>query len=678
MKYILILLLSLSLTKAQALEPSSEKGVSNDTFINYQWALENNGQKLSRDTDDIHPILVESKVGFDIQWKKLQEILKTKVRKETVVAVIDSGISASHDDIKNNVLPGRNFMSDSPRFINDVSDDLGHGTHVAGIIAAEINNSKGISGVADKIKILPLKVYSSGKETEQRSFIERVAKAILFAVDKKVDVINLSLGWPLIIDLPIVKTAIQKALDQNITIVAGAGNDGHALKVLPCSYKEVICVGAIGINGDIPNFSNHGGQVDILAPGEEILSLWPALLLPKNFGLRKYNVVSGTSQATPYVSAAVAVLKSVFPNITSDEIKARLFASSKNDLNWGNKFALNGLVQMASAIEIKPQTVIRPVFKELDQIYINPYDKKFSIDLPIKNYWKASGPVQIQISSLNSNVSFVNRSYSLEKINSQDEISIHVRGYVHDLLKDNSLRFSVSIHHDGKEETYTHESTLSLRTEQIRGLKAYKNISNVKSVLDFEDFNEDAEFYSQSKTDKGIEVSVYRFEGGELIARDPMFIPNATDLYPYFGVVRVDMDFDGVSDYFISAIVKENKEVHIKHFIFNKNLTAKYNQLSEWDFKDEGVLIHQPSVDFVKWNSRELGAVAVPIFWSKGKIPEMDQNPDPFERQSSIDKGLYYLIPLVENGKITLRTRLLNSDANVAQIRKKINARFDE
>src|SRR5690606_723940 len=190
------------------------------------------------------------------------------------------------------------------------------------------------SGVAENIKILPLKVYGGPKEQSQKAFIERVAKAIEYAIEHDADVINMSMGWPLVIDLPIIKNAIQKAMQHNITIVAGAGNDGHGLRVLPCSYEGVICVGATGLEGDIPNFSNYGGQVDIMAPGESILSLWPPLLTPPNFGLKKYNVASGTSQAAPFVSAAAAILKSLFPQITNDEIKARLFASARNDLTW--------------------------------------------------------------------------------------------------------------------------------------------------------------------------------------------------------------------------------------------------------------------------------------------------------------------------------------------------------
>jgi hypothetical protein len=138
------------------------------------------------------------------------------------------------------------------------------------------------------------------------------------------------------------------------------------------------------------------------------------------------------------------------------------------------------------------------------------------------------------------------------------------------------------------------------------------------------------------------------------------------------------MDFDGIDDYFVSAIAKEGKVIKIKHYIFNENLQPKFGNFSEWVLNDEGIVIHQPSLKFAKWNSQFLGFVSVPIFWSKGPIPVADQNPDSFDRKESVGKGLYYLVPVHVNSKIELQTRLLNSEFNINQIRKKTKARFDE
>lgn len=676
MKYF-VLLLFLSL-QTFALEPSRKAGVSNDVFISYQWALQNEGQRLLRDTDDIHPILTESRSGFDIQWKELQDLLRNKKRRETVIAIVDSGVSSSHEDIKDNVLKGFNFTAPNEKLQNDTNDDLGHGTHIAGIIAAHIHNANGIAGVAENIKILPLKVYSAKKETGINSFIERVTKAINYAVESKVDVINLSMGWPLMIDQENIQKAIQRALDQNITVVAGAGNDGHSLRVLPCSYDGVICVGASGLGGDVPNFSNYGGQVDIMAPGEAILSLWPPLLMSKNFGLRKYNISSGTSQAAPFVSAAAAILKSIYPNISNDEITARLFTSARSDLSWDQKFALNGLLQIASAVKAKPQVVVRPVLKKLDQIYVHPVSGEFSFQLPIRNYWTQASAVQIQIDSTNTNIEWSKKSFSLGLMSEQETRLIKIQGRLRDLSINNKLNFTVEIQSAGQQSKFTHESTLALKTDQLKNLKVYHHLPEMKSVVDYTSRNKNAEFYSQKTSDLGIELTIYRFSENQLLARGTYFIPQAVNLYPHIGFSRVDMNCDGIEDYFVTAIIKKGKDIEIKHFVLDQNMKLLNARDSVWNFVDEGILIHQPSLKFVEWDSRYFGKTALPVFWSKGAIPEADLNPDPFDRITEVRRGLYYYMPYLENGVVKLKTRLLTNEQNLAQIRKKIGARFDQ
>lgn len=678
MKFVFVILCLVLSLGAQALEPNRESLLVNDPFSNYQWGLYNKGQKLYRDIDDIHPETRYSKEGYDVQWKELQNILKGKNRKETIVAIIDSGLSVSHEDIKDNALKGFNFAAPNEQMQHLVNDDIGHGTHIAGIIAAHIGNATGIAGVAENIKILPLKVYGGPKEQSQKAFIERVAKAIEYAIEHDADVINMSMGWPLVIDLPIIKNAIQKAMQHNITIVAGAGNDGHGLRVLPCSYEGVICVGATGLEGDIPNFSNYGGQVDIMAPGESILSLWPPLLTPPNFGLKKYNVASGTSQAAPFVSAAAAILKSLFPQITNDEIKARLFASARNDLTWDQKFALNGLLQIANAIKVQPQAVVRPVLKNLDQIYVDSVSGVFEFDLPMKNYWRSSSEISIQVLSDNSNIRWTQSSFSLPALSQGERKNLKVRGAVKDLTQNNKLLFRVEVRVNGKKDVYGHESTLALKLNSVKKIKSYTGLPQLSSVMDYESADKNAEFFSQKLSDEGLDLSVYKFTGNNLASRGSFFIESGVSLYPSVGVVRLDIDNDGIDEYFVTAILKKDKTVEIKHYVLNDRLNLVDGKNSIWNFVDEGILIHQPSLKFVEWDSAELGRVLVPIFWSQGRVPAADLNPDPFDRINSVGKGLFYFQPVIVDGAVKTRTRLLTSEDNIAQIRKKIDARFDE
>ena len=677
MKILLLIFVLLS-SKAIALEPNRESLLVNDPFSNYQWGLYNKGQRLYRDTDDIHPEIRESKEGYDIQWRELQNILNGKNRKDTVVAVIDSGLSVSHDDIKDNALKGFNFVTTNEQMQQLVNDEIGHGTHIAGIIAAHIADAKGIAGVASNIKILPLKVYGGGKESSETAFIERVAKAIHYAIDQNVDVINMSMGWPLVIDLPVIRNAIQKALKHNITIVAGAGNDGHALRVLPCSYEGVICVGSTGIAGDIPGFSNYGGQVDIMAPGESILSLWPPLLTPPNFGLKNYNVASGTSQSAPFVSAAAAILKSLIPGISNDEIKARLFVSSRKDITWNQKFALNGLLQIASAIKVTPRAVVRPVLKSLDQVYVEAQSNAFSFELPIKNYWANASGILIKLDSSNSNIEWSQKNYSLSGLAEGKTQTLKIRGRIKDLSKNYKLKFTVEIQNSGQKEIFAHESTLSLKMNSLKNVKKYTGLGRLESVLDFNANGKNVEFYSQTVSEEGLTVEVYRATKNGVESGGQFYIPYGAGLYPKAGFVRLDYNKDGQDDYFVSAIIKKDKTVEIKHYVLNQEMNLLNGERSQWNFVDEGIIIHQPSLKFVEWDSKELGKVSLPIFWSQGKIPAADLNPDPFDRINSVSRGLFYFMPVVADGEVKTQTRLLNSEANMAQIRKMIGARFDE
>lgn len=223
---------------------------------------------------------------------------------EIGVAVIDTGCNA-HNDI--NLAGGYNFILKN----DDYTDNHGHGTHVSGIIAAQ-HNENGIAGVAPKVKIYALKCvdpsYSSGTA-------ELIA-AIYDAVDKyNCRVINMSLG--VLGDNDALHEAVRYAAGKGTIIVAAAGNDGAKENLksrlwYPAAYEEVVGVGSVSKNKTRSSFSQQNDSVFVVASGEVYKSL---------SGTNNYSVKSGTSQASPVVAGAAALLFSADSNMTVDEFK---------------------------------------------------------------------------------------------------------------------------------------------------------------------------------------------------------------------------------------------------------------------------------------------------------------------------------------------------------------------
>lgn len=199
------------------------------------------------------------------------------------VAILDSGIAINHMDIKGSVVEAKDFTGSS----SGTADVEGHGTHVAGIVAARMN-SRGVVGVAPLCQLYVGKVLNdSGRGTNAG-----VAAGIRWAVKKKVDIIGLSLGSTS--PSRAMRDSIKEADRQGIFVIAAAGNTGPDLGTVnfPAKYPEVIAVGAVDRRMKITQFSSRGETVDIVAPGDKILSCYP----PNAFAR-----LSGTSQATPLV-----------------------------------------------------------------------------------------------------------------------------------------------------------------------------------------------------------------------------------------------------------------------------------------------------------------------------------------------------------------------------------------
>jgi subtilisin family serine protease len=251
----------------------------------------------------------------------------------TIVAVLDSGVRADHPDLAGKVLPGYDFFNND----NDPTDDVGHGTAVAGIIAAHGNDGVGIAGVAWNVNILPVKVGNADGAP-----VSVIAQGIYYAVDHGAAVINLSLGS----DTPsaTLEDSIKYAYSHNVVVVAASGNNPNQAS-FPASYNDTISVGAATNAGDnVASFSSRISRVDLSAPGVDILTTYWEASIGNTWAL-----TSGTSFSTPMVSGTVALMHSVDPNLTVEQIRSVLTGTARKTLP-ANQGGGAGLLDSAEAL----------------------------------------------------------------------------------------------------------------------------------------------------------------------------------------------------------------------------------------------------------------------------------------------------------------------------------------
>ncbi|SNY62822.1 S8 family peptidase [Paractinoplanes atraurantiacus] len=252
------------------------------------------------------------------QWDFAKLKLTTAWQRSTgagvTVAVIDTGVDAAHPDLAGNVLPGIDYVAGTTGVSTDPN---GHGTHVAGTIAALTGNGVGVSAVAPSARILPIRVLGA----DGTGSMADAASGIVYAADHGAQVINMSLGST--DQLAAVTQAIAYARGKGVTVVAAAGND--AQKGSPVSYPGadpgVIAAAATDSADTVATFSNRGSYVDVAAPGVGILSTVPT-------AKGGYGSMSGTSMASPHVAAVVALLKAYRRAWRPDQIEQALESSA--------------------------------------------------------------------------------------------------------------------------------------------------------------------------------------------------------------------------------------------------------------------------------------------------------------------------------------------------------------
>ncbi|MBB3114656.1 subtilisin family serine protease [Paenibacillus phyllosphaerae] len=249
--------------------------------------------------------LVENGIPWGVQKIKAPLAWSMTTGHRVKIGVIDTGVDFGHPDLKQSLGRGINLLNRSilPH------DDNGHGTHIAGTIAAA-NQLHGMIGVAPRSMVYPVKAFDHNGS----AYVSDIVLGIDWCVSNGMNIINMSFGMKT--RSKSLLAAVNNAYNAGVIIIASSGNDGKRKTVdYPARYPQTIAVGATTRLRRIAPFSNRGSYIDIYAPGEKILSAWLK---------SKYNEMSGTSMATSHVSGAVALLLAYRPGLSPGDIKAIL------------------------------------------------------------------------------------------------------------------------------------------------------------------------------------------------------------------------------------------------------------------------------------------------------------------------------------------------------------------
>jgi len=694
----------------------------NDLFSSQQWALKNTGQSILHEIDDINSFAVKGLVGQDIGLGALVGKLDGLFKREVVVAVLDSGSSLEHVDLKGSIfknsiecdaagnikhkpkedLDGNGYKGDcqgwdftaKPPGSNRPLDNQGHGTHIAGIISAQIGNGIGIAGVSNKIKILPIKVLKPKEQIRKvAGLAERITKGLHYAIKMKVDVINFSLGWPKAMDTKRMRDAVQEAIDNGIIVVAAAGNNNSNRPIYPCSYNGVICVGAVTNDGHFASFSNYGGMVDLLAPGEKILSTIPKKQTPTSFAVKGYDFKNGTSQAAPYVSAAAAVLRGLYPSFSNNEIFAALIHSAAKVIPGADKkFSLTGLINLEKAINNDAPAILYPNLKAQHIIDVNIEQQSFSFEVPLTALNKDINNITAEVIFADENIERIHGQAKIALIKKGETQNLKIQGILHSLEKNAEASFTLTLKYNGEVKVYRKEFVFARRMagdakvikikvdkekikekllQNVRG----KLIPLIRSVKDKYKVYRRPEYYLVTRGKVANKLSLLSTASGNLLQKS-IQLPHVTKI---LDVYKYDLNYDGRPDYFIRSLAndtnaEEGKQKHILYSYLDAQLQPLLGENSHFKYFPEVVIMQPEKISFLP-SSTEFGEVAVPYFMAHGGIPVVDRNLDPWIEEDLTKKGHLYFYQL-NTLKNIVEARLFDNYKFIKKLRNDLKLKW--
>jgi thermitase len=318
---------------------------TDDPYFGRQYALENTGQEFTNTWGTQK--IAGGDVGADVDAVDAWTV--TQGGDDTRVAIIDSGVAINHEDISQKVVARANFSDTVIREGNpdDIEkyDKYGHGTHVAGIVAAA-HNTVGVAGVCPDCTILDAKVLNDTGSGSTSS----IANGINWAVKNAAKVINMSLGQR--VSNRTLEAAVNNAWNAGVLIVAAAGNGGTQAKVYPGAYPNVIAVAATDNRDEKASFSTYGRWVDVAAPGVNVYSTfpdYPFALGGQNKRANGYDIESGTSMASPIVAAVAALAWSSNPGADNMTVREHV-ENTTDDIGHTDAYWAHGRVNASKAV----------------------------------------------------------------------------------------------------------------------------------------------------------------------------------------------------------------------------------------------------------------------------------------------------------------------------------------
>tara|TARA_R110002072_G_scaffold1989_1_gene16257 strand:- start:29613 stop:32516 length:2904 start_codon:yes stop_codon:yes gene_type:complete len=660
-----------------------------DTQFDKQWGLINSGQAIPKTVDDLTDIRVNGTAGKDIRWDQFKN-KKIPSDREVIVAVIDSGVDITHPDLQGRIwkdeerCPGEDTSKGFCHGYNaldkndNLVDDTGHGTHVAGIVAAN-KNGFGVVGVSHpQVKIMPVKVLSNKTKSfiyNGRLMTDIIADGIRYAVENGASVLNLSLGWPKILETKKIQIALKNAIDKNVIVVVASGNNNKEIPTFPCTSDGVICVGAIDNTGEVASFSNYGGKVDILAPGEFIVSTYPTTGVESRIlRINGYESKKGTSQASPFVAGIAANYKLLYPESTGDQFKAQLLGSA-DQINQDSKRTKFGLVNMKEIMKNNVKEFIAPNFKNLLDIKVRGDNHSFSLILPIKNFLSDVENVKVKLSSDQDFVNFMKADFDIPKLREGESYSLMALGSVTSLDVDSNISINVEISINDKVISQTSTSLMLAREwERVPQDKINKvsfgnvpakvlarftqtrKLTNIKRVSDKYNQLTAAEYWFEDPRVNSKEfstVSIFQ-ERENSFKKVDLKMPLRSKILTVF---VNDTNLDGKFDYLVYSLGAKEENIYFDHFDHdgNKLFGEKH---SAWQFPIStfaGLPLENGFLEAFKWMKvkSDLGNVLVPAYHKVFSPADGEEQREGDILDIAFDEKfvshIYYLKPRLEN-----------------------------